>query len=412
MNAYTRDGFTPDNETKASPDAYQIRRAAEREAAVWVDADEWNESDLPRRPWIVPGYALRGSVTVVSGAGGVAKSALTAAWCVAVATGRPIGSFAPMAPGKALLLNVEDDVTEQRLRLSAILRQTGAVPRDIAGRLIRVGPNGVGTLLERDPVTKQMHMTPAMERIEELIAEHKPDLVVFDPLVELHNAEENDNGALRAVMARFRAIAKQHNTAIVIVHHVKKGLSSIAGDADATRGASSIVGAARIVVTLAAMSKEEAQNFGFSARQAQGYFRLDGAKANYSALTDTEWFERHPFLLDNGETVIAPVPWTPPTAAATDDVIAAILDGIADGSAAGPWSPQSGPGLRSVRQLFKRHGITSKEAEAKVMAELTGGRGVTVGTFLGADRKPANGLRTAEGLPSVKWIEAPSKNRD
>jgi hypothetical protein len=262
-------------------------------------------------------------------------------------------------------------------------------------------------LLERDPLTKRMEMTAAMERIEELIAEHKPDLVVFDPLVELHDSEENDNGALRAVMARFRAIAKQHNTAIVIVHHVKKGLSSIAGDADATRGASSIVGAARIVITLAGMSKEEAQGFGFSSSQAKGYFRLDGAKANYSALTDTEWFERHPYLLANGETVIAPVPWTPPTAAATDDVIAEILTGIAAGSAAGPWSPQLGSGLRSVRQLFRQHGITSKEAEGRILTELTNRHGVTVGTFIGADRKPANGMRTGEGLPSAKWIEAP-----
>jgi hypothetical protein len=373
--------FAPDPDDKVSPgtDPYAAQKAAERASSLWVDDDDWIEADLPRRPWLVPGYALRGSVTVVSGAGGVAKSALTAAWCVAVATGQPIGSFAPLAPGKALLMNVEDDMTEQRLRLSAILRQTGAVPRDIAGRLIRVGPNGVGTLIERDPMFKQTHMTPAMERIEELIAEHKPDLIVFDPLVELHNAEENDNGALRAVMAQFRTVAKRHNAAIVIVHHVKKGLSSIAGDADATRGASSIVGAARIVVTLAAMSKEEAQNFGFSARQAQGYFRVDGAKANYSALAETEWFERHPFLLDNGETVIAPISWMPPTAAAAnDDVIAAALAGIAAGSHDGPWSPQFANGLRSIRQLFRQHGITSKDGEQRLLDDLLNRHGLVV----------------------------------
>jgi hypothetical protein len=382
-------------------------KAERREASLWVDTDDWNEADLPRRPWIVPGYALRGSVTVVSGAGGVAKSALTAAWCVAVATGQAIGSFAPLAPGKALLLNVEDDMVEQRLRLSAILRQAGRKPADIAGRLIRVGPNGIGTLLERDPVTKRMVMTAAMERIEELIEEHKPDLVVFDPLVELHDSEENDNGALRAVMARFRAVAKQHNAAIVIVHHVKKGLASIAGDADATRGASSIVGAARIVITLAAMSKDEASAFGFSDRHAKGYFRVDGAKANYSELTDTEWFERHPYLLDNGETVIAPVPWSPPKSAANDDVIAEILAGIAAGSPDGPWSPQFGPGLRSVRQLFNRHGINGTGQQSKLLAALTSEHGLTVCMFPGADRKPAKGLRTAEGLPAARWIDAP-----
>jgi hypothetical protein len=399
--------FAPDPDDKVSPNAdlYAAQKTAERAASLWVDDDDWIEADLPRRPWLVPGYALRGAVTILSGPGGVAKSSLTAAWCVAVATGRPIGGFAPMHPGRALLMNVEDDAIEQRLRLSAILRQTGAEPMALKGRLIRVGPDKVGTLIEREPMSGRAFMTPAMERIEELIEDYTPDLVVFDPLVELHNVEENDNGALRLVMATFRSIAKRHNIAIVIVHHSKKGTSAIAGDADTLRGASSIVGAARIVLTATGMTKDEADGFGFSASQAKHYFRVDGAKANYSALADTEWFERFPYLLDNGETVIAPVPWTPPRAAATEGVIEAVLADIASGSADGPWSPQLGPNLRSIRHVLVRHGVAGTSQQSRLLAELTGSHGVTVAHFIGADRKPAKGLRTAEGLPAARWTD-------
>ena len=36
-----------------------------------------------------------------------------------------------------------------------------------------------------------------------MIGAQCPDVLILDPLVELHDAEENDNTALRAVMAKF-----------------------------------------------------------------------------------------------------------------------------------------------------------------------------------------------------------------
>jgi hypothetical protein len=385
----------------------EARKAETRKASLWVDSAAWVEADIPRRAWVAPGYALRGAVTVLSGAGGVSKSTLAASWCAALALGKPIGGFVPSERGKALLLNTEDDADEQRLRLSAILREAGAVPADIAGRLIRVGPGGVGTLIELHD--GNAYPTPAFERIEELIAEHKPDLIVLDPLVELHNAEENDNTALRSVVAMFRSLAKRHKVAVLLIHHSKKGTAQVAGDADTLRGASSIVGAARIVLTVVQMTKDEAEGFGLRANQAKHYFRVDGAKANYSSLQETEWFERVSYPLDNGEEMVAPVPWSPPTAPATDSVMGDILAGIAAGSADGPWSPQLGSSIRSIRNLLRQHGITAPGQQAKMMAELTATRGVTIAPYIDNYRKVMKGLRTAEGFPaSARWTEAES----
>ena len=84
--------------------------------------------------------------------------------------------------------------------------------------------------------------------------------------MELHDAEENDNTALRAVMAKFRNLAIQHNLAVVLVHHARKGSGSSAGDPDNLRGASSIVGAARIVLTVLTMDEEQAAKLGIGAK--------------------------------------------------------------------------------------------------------------------------------------------------
>jgi len=377
---------------------------------LWVDLDGWSEADIPRREWVAPGYALRGAVTVLSGAGGVSKSTIAAAWGAALALGKPLGSFKPTAPGKAVIFNVEDDAIEQRRRLSAILRQFDARPDDLAGRLVRVGPHSAGALVERDAKTGRVAMTAAFEQIEAIIETHRPDLAIFDPLVELHNAEENDNTAVRAVIAQFRALAAKHKIAVVLVHHSKKGVSDKAGDVDTMRGASAIAGAARIVLTVTQMTGQEAEGFGMNARHAAHYFRLDGAKANYSALACCEWFERQQIELDNGEIVAAPVAWMPPKAAAGADVVAAVLADIARGSPDGPWSPQLGGGVRSIRQCFVRHGVEVAANQTRLLGELTTTHGVTIGTYTDEYRKPVKGLRTAEGLPAgARWLDATSQ---
>jgi hypothetical protein len=36
-------------------------------APLWIDDDAWTEEDIPQRPWVAQGYALRGAVTIVTG---------------------------------------------------------------------------------------------------------------------------------------------------------------------------------------------------------------------------------------------------------------------------------------------------------------------------------------------------------
>jgi len=71
------------------------------------------------------------------------KSSLILAWAVAIALDKPHGDFRPTAPGKCIIYNVEDDKIEQRRQLSTMLRQFEALPRDISGKVIRVGPRAL-----------------------------------------------------------------------------------------------------------------------------------------------------------------------------------------------------------------------------------------------------------------------------
>ena len=278
---------------------------------LWIDADTWDEALIQKRPWVAPGYLMRGAVSALSGQGSGGKSSLVVSWSVALASGEAVGAFRPGGPLKVVNYNVEDDQLEQRRRYSAALKAAGKTQADIAGKITRCGPETIGTLFERDPQTGRIRPTAAMDRLEALCRETGADVLICDPLAELHNAEENDNTAMRAVVAAFRALAKRLNIAVLLLHHDRKG-NNAPGDMDRLRGASAITGAVRVLLTLTSMSPEEAARFGVQSDERRRHFRIDGAKSNYAVAQEAEWWRLAGYELSNGEEVAAALPWQPP----------------------------------------------------------------------------------------------------
>jgi hypothetical protein len=385
-------------ETAAAPDRPK--------AAVWVDRDIWSETLIKPRPWIVPGYLMRRTVTVVAGPGGAGKSSLTAGWCVALALGQPMGGFAPNAPYTSLIYNIEDDQEEQRRRFSAALRPYGRPPAAVAERIIRCGPTGVGTLLDRDLGTGQIALTLAWQELEEVLRQCRPDVVFLDPLVELHTAEENDNTALRLVIAHLRELAQRFDCAIVLVHHTRKGAT--AGDVDSIRGAGSLVGAARCAFTVTPMTEDEAEEVGVPPSKRRSYVRVDDVKGNYSPAKDADWHELLQYDLDNGEGVAAMIPWNRPAAATGPalEVMEMIAAEVELGTSGGPYSPRLAVDQdRSLAPLFAKHGITSDRAQKGALKALMR-QGFSVQKFRNGHRDERNGLRSPNGLPAAKWVDA------
>lgn len=374
---------------------------AEASGDIWRLEDEWDEEGLMPRQWIARGYMMRGAVTILSGSGAAGKSMLSIGYAIALAHGIEWGKFHPLAPCRVALYNVEDDDDEQKRRLSAALRQHDLAPRDIAGRVLRCGPTGVGTLLDFDGATGQISPTATWAAAEKMLDEFQPDVLFLDPLVELHTAGENDNTALRAIIAFFRGVAQARNIAIVIVHHARKGPQS-PGDPDTLRGASAVVGAARVVLTCTVMSEEEAGTLNVPPDHRRSFFRVDGAKSNYAPLREAEWYERMEYDLANGDLVSAAVPWKAPTVALTTDLIETLLQGVEAGMGGTPWSPKLSSDERSIKTLFERHSIATPKDQKKALDALME-RGCSVGEFTLAKNPHTRGLRTSMGQPEVKW---------
>jgi hypothetical protein len=394
---------TPEFDVGANPQPEPESKSAE--SPLWHSEDDWSEAAIPPRPWIAKRYILRGSCTAVAGAGSAGKSSLMKAWAVALALGREYANFLADGPCRVLTYNVEDDLDEERMRLSAILRYFGAKPSDLKGKLRIVGPNDIGTLVVRDPSTGELQPTAAMDALKGMIEEFKPDVLMLDPLVELHTVEENDNTGVRAVMANFRALAKNHNLGLVVAHHTRKG-ATVPGDPDAIRGAGSIVGAVRVAMTVCPMSEEEAEKLGIPVASRRHYFRLDGAKANYAPLGEAEWFERHAYHLDNGEDVAAAIPWDPPIDALNDIIFDTIKAAISKGLDGEPYTFATQTSPRSLKQLCIHHGIMTFDGQRRVKDRLAAAKFETVKYKRKLDRRIASGIRTPDFLPAdVQWVE-------
>ena len=90
------------------------------------------------------------------------------------------------------------------------------------------------------------------------------DVLIIDPLVSFHVAEENSNNEMQRVMESFRKLTTDCNLSIILIHHSNKGQNK---GGDNIRGASSIFGA---IDTLIEIKKEETSHINMNFKQRYG----------------------------------------------------------------------------------------------------------------------------------------------
>ena len=64
-----------------------------------------------------------------------------------------------------------------------------------------------------------------------------PRLLILDPFVRLHRFDENASGEVAPLLAFLREMQRRHGTAVLVVHHARKGAAAIRAG-QALRGSS------------------------------------------------------------------------------------------------------------------------------------------------------------------------------
>jgi hypothetical protein len=267
-----------------------------------------NIAMLPQRKWMLGRCLLCGHLSLLVAPPGVGKSTLCIALGVAVVTGKNITGHTVHQSGKVWIYNNEDDEDELKRRLAAVLQHHGLTLDDIKDRLAINSGSDRPLLFAKTQTNGGVLRLPDVEACIAHIKANDIKVFIADPFVETHEVEENSNEQIKVVAQMFREIARRTGCAVLLVHHTAKppqgSSDGHAGNMHTARGASALVGVARVVVTLFGMSNRDAERYSVRDEDRHLYARLDDAKANLSlASPNALWFRRASVTIANGDEV-------------------------------------------------------------------------------------------------------------
>jgi hypothetical protein len=193
-----------------------IQRASQIPAASthqWLIQDLWSDQ----------------AVGILGGEPKCCKSFLALELAVSVASGAPcLRRFAVPRPGPVLLFPAEDALPVVRTRLEWICAMAQVCFEHLPVEVITV------------PVLR-LDLPADRQRLTETVQSLRPRLLVLDPMIRLHRADENDASKMAALLSYLRELQRLFQLAVVLVHHARKdGHSTRPGQA--LRGSSELHG--------------------------------------------------------------------------------------------------------------------------------------------------------------------------
>jgi hypothetical protein len=173
------------------------------------------EIDPPsaERQWLVDDLWLEAGVGILGGAPKVCKTYLAVEISVAVACGRTVLGHAARRPGPVLFYGAEDSVAALRERFGGMATVHNLSLEHVPIYLVDV------PVLRLDRERDLVRLRGAVEK-------YRPRLLVLDPFVRLARVDENSAADVSGVLASLRAIQRDYNVAVLLVHHARKSPAS------------------------------------------------------------------------------------------------------------------------------------------------------------------------------------------
>jgi len=179
----------------------------------------------PEDTWLIEDIWFASGVGLLGGQAKVCKTYLAAELAVAVATGRPaFGRYPIHFSGPVLFYGAEDSLAALRNRFDGLAKSRGYDINTLQIFLIDV------------PVLR-LDKSDDLKRLRAAINKYQPRLLVLDPFVRLvGRIDENSAADVSSVLGSLRAIQRDCDVAILLVHHARK--SPAANPSQAYRGSS------------------------------------------------------------------------------------------------------------------------------------------------------------------------------
>ena len=181
-----------------------------------VRAADLEERD-PAHRWLIHSLWMQHGVGMIGGLPKSHKSWLGLDVAVSVASGTPcLDTFVVSDPGGVLLYMAEDAAPLVKARLLGLCRHRGL---DLKALVIHV----------ITAPTLRLDLLPDQHRLAQTVRCLAPRLLILDPFVRLHQANENQAGEVAPILGYLRALQRAHNLAVIVVHHSRKNGSATGG---------------------------------------------------------------------------------------------------------------------------------------------------------------------------------------
>lgn len=253
----------------------------------------------PNRTYLFADVVVPGTVAVLAGAGGTAKTGLAIQLCIQGALGQRLG---PIQVGSfaSLMILAEETTAERDRRFGALCTGLGDADRAKVERLVHCRAEAgndvrLTALLDGNVEPTQwvdqiielaeVHAAATQETVGLIVIDHARLVMSGDPI-----SSEHVTGMLRGLTN----IAVATGSAVLLLAHSPKSTISKDTEADASEvfGSGAFVDHSRAAFVLHTMRPQEAKRFGFDDDQRKAHVCLSVVKANYGNGNQQWWLRK------------------------------------------------------------------------------------------------------------------------
>jgi hypothetical protein len=192
-----------------------------------VRVGEIPQDEAPRR-WMIEGLWGASAVGLVGGAPKCCKSWLGLDMAVSVATATPcLERYEVAEHGPTLVYLADDALATVRERVAGIARRRGLELTELDLHVITAPSLRLDRPGDRD-------------QLFDAVGRLRARLLLLDPLVRLHSADENNATEMAQLLSYLRDLQRQLDLSVVLVHHTRKHVPSGAQAGQGLRGSSDL----------------------------------------------------------------------------------------------------------------------------------------------------------------------------